>query len=96
MHRAPVRLRRPCALPVNAGDADVKGIEVETTLRPVEGLLIDGVAELPRFPVHEHLARRAVPTGNARADCGMYPPYTPKWKWSVGAQYESVSAMRDR
>lgn len=32
----------PCALPVNAGDARIRGIELETTARPVDGLTIDG------------------------------------------------------
>ena len=32
----------PCAMPVNAGDADVKGIEVETLITPIDGLSIDG------------------------------------------------------
>src|SRR5690606_12610777 len=31
----------PCALIVNAGDADIKGFEIETSLRPADGLIID-------------------------------------------------------
>ena len=49
----------PCALPVNAGDADIKGIEVETTIRPIDGLLIDGALsyldfEYQRFGTFTH------------------------------------------
>ena len=32
----------PCALPQNAGDAEIKGIELEATIDPGNGLLIDG------------------------------------------------------
>lgn len=33
---------RPCAMPSNAGDADLQGFEVEATIKPIDGLLIDG------------------------------------------------------
>ncbi len=39
----------PCALPFNGGDAEIKGIELETTLRPVDGLLIDGAVSYLDF-----------------------------------------------
>jgi iron complex outermembrane receptor protein len=92
----------PCALPVNAGDADIKGIEVETTIRPFEGFLIDGALsyldfEYKRFgtfsstnPVTGVVTTVSVggPTNINGPQFGDYAPYTPKWKWSFGVQYE--------
>jgi iron complex outermembrane receptor protein len=91
----------PCALPVNAGDADIKGIEVETTLRPFDGLTIDGAMsyldfEYKRFGSFTSTGAGGVqttvsvggPTNINGPQFGDYAPYTPKWKWSIGAQYE--------
>jgi iron complex outermembrane recepter protein len=92
----------PCALPVNAGDADIKGIELETTIRPIEGFLIDGAIsyldfDYKRFGSYSSTnpATGAVttvsvggPTNINGPQFGDYAPYTPKWKWSFGAQYE--------
>ena len=73
----------PCALPANAGDAKVKGIEVETTIRPVDGLLIDGSASYTDF---DYVADSIDPASGILP--GMVSTYTPEWKWSLGAQYE--------
>jgi iron complex outermembrane receptor protein len=91
----------PCALPVNAGDADIKGIEVETTLRPFEGFIIDGAMsyldfDYKRFGTFTSTGAGGVqttvsvggPTNINGPQFGDYAPYTPKWKWSIGAQYE--------
>ena len=86
----------PCALPTNAGNAHIKGIEVETTIRPVEGFLIDASASYLDFNF-KSFATFATPTGTVTVggptninapQFGDYPPYTSKWKWSIGAQYE--------
>jgi iron complex outermembrane receptor protein len=92
----------PCGLPVNAGDADIKGIEVETTLRPIEGLVIDSSASFLDFkykrfgnytstnPATGAVTNVSVggPNNINGPQFGDYAPYTPRWKWSVGAQYE--------
>jgi iron complex outermembrane receptor protein len=91
----------PCALPVNAGDADIKGIEIETTIRPVDGMTIDGSLsyldfKYKRFGTYSGVNAAGVtqtvavggPTNLNGPQFGDYAPYTPKWKWSVGAQYE--------
>jgi iron complex outermembrane receptor protein len=90
----------PCALPTNAGDADIKGIELETTVRPVGGLVIDGSASFldfkyKRFGTYTATASGVTttvsvggPTNLNGPQYGDYPSYTPRWKWSVGAQYE--------
>jgi iron complex outermembrane receptor protein len=71
----------PCALPFNGGNAEVKGIELETTLRPVDGLLIDGAVSYLDFDYTS-----LVP--NTGIDLAFVSPNTPKWKWAIGAQYE--------
>jgi iron complex outermembrane receptor protein len=86
----------PCALPVNAGDADIKGIEVEATLRPVDGLTIDGAVSYldfnyKRFGTFTSGATTVAvggPTNLAGPQFGDYAPFTPEWKWSFGIQYE--------
>lgn len=85
----------PCALPVNAGDADVKGIEVEVTLRPTEGMTIDGSLSYIDFEyktfgsytVGATTVAVGGPTNLNGPQFGDYAPYTPEWKWSIGAQY---------
>ena len=63
--------RTPCQAPVNAGDADIKGIEIEATARPVEGLLIDASLSYLDFEYTDVDASTGVsPNG--------VPPYSPK------------------
>lgn len=76
----------PCALPFNAGNAEVKGLEVETTIRPVDGLLIDASASYLDFD-YTSLAP------NTGVLDTFVSPYTPKWKWAAGIQYEA--GLRD-
>ncbi len=86
----------PCALPVNAGDADIKGIEIETTIRPIHGMSIDGSLsyidfEYKSFGTYTSGTTTVAvggPTNLNGPQYGDYAPFTPKWKWSIGAQYE--------
>ena len=71
----------PCALPANVGAADVKGLEFETELHPVAGLEMDGSLSYLDFKYN-----RIAPATNVRLN--MVTPYTPKWKWSFGVQYQ--------
>jgi iron complex outermembrane receptor protein len=87
----------PCAMPVNAGSADMKGIEVETAIYPVDGLSIDGSLSYLDFK-YKTFNTFTDPNGTVRAvggpaninapQFGDYPPFTPRWKWSAGIQYE--------
>ena len=81
----------PCSLILNAGDADIKGFEVETTIRPVDGLLIDGAVSLVDFKYKRFATYGAASAGGPAApngpQFGDYPDYVPRWKWSAGAQY---------
>ncbi|MCW2393597.1 MULTISPECIES: TonB-dependent receptor [unclassified Sphingobium] len=86
----------PCALPVNAGDADIKGVEVEVTLRPTEGMSIDGALSYIDFEYKKFGTYTAGtstvsvggPTNLSGPQFGDYAPYTPEWKWSLGVQYK--------
>ena len=82
----------PCAALVNAGDATLKGFEVELNARPVDGLLIDGALSYLDFEYDEFNefdgAFAGGPNNPAGPQFGDYPPYTPEWKWSIGVQYE--------
>jgi iron complex outermembrane receptor protein len=72
----------PCALPANVGDAHVSGFEAETEIHPIGGLEIDGSLSYLDFKYTK--LNNTNPTG---ITLDMTTPYTPKWKWSVGAQY---------
>jgi iron complex outermembrane recepter protein len=71
----------PCALPLNAGNADVKGFEVELEARPVQGLTID--ASLSRLNF-----KYTSLSVNTNVLPGMVAPFTPKWKAAAGIQYD--------
>ncbi|WP_353226783.1 TonB-dependent receptor [Novosphingobium sp.] len=70
-----------CALPVNAGNARIKGIEIETVLHPVAGLTIDGSFSYIDFK-YKNINPTTGITGNSVAP-GI-PQHT---KWAFGAQY---------
>ncbi|WP_447726585.1 TonB-dependent receptor [Sphingomonas koreensis] len=73
----------PCALPLNAGQAEVKGLEFEATLRPVNGLLVDASLGYLDFDYTSISALGA----SAGITLGMEAPFVQKWRWSIGAQY---------
>lgn len=85
-------LGSPCNLITNSGDADVKGFEVEASLRPIAGMLIDGAISLVDFDYTSFRSFGGATVGGpgnpAGPQFGDYPLYTPRWKWSAGAQYE--------
>jgi iron complex outermembrane receptor protein len=74
----------PCFLPLNAGKATVKGFEVETTLRPLPGLTIDGTLAYLNFK-YTKISPIAASAGIGKEDRGLY---ISPWQWSVGTQYE--------
>ncbi|MBN8936136.1 MAG: TonB-dependent receptor, partial [Rhizobiales bacterium] len=71
------------ALPFNAGDANIKGLELEADIRPVGGLSITGSLSYLDFK-YTKLAVAALASGISLKD---YPPLTPKWKASGGIAY---------
>ena len=72
----------PCIKPVNVGKADVWGFELETTIRPVDGLLIDGSMGY----IHVNYDEASVAKAGLHGDETF--PYTPDWNWSLGIQYD--------
>jgi len=78
----------PCLRPANVGQAEMKGFELETSIYPVDGLSLDGSLAYIDFdytgpfdPATGRLVNTNIP-GNA------VTPYTPKWTWSAGIQYD--------
>lgn len=72
-----------CGQYLNIGDARVRGFELETTLRPVPGLSIDGAMSLTDFEFTSiNYPTTAIVVGANRPGIG-------EWKWSLGAQYEA-------
>jgi iron complex outermembrane receptor protein len=67
----------PCFLPVNAGEAEVLGFELEFDWAPTDGLTIDGSYGYIDFEYQSG----ALPTSTVQ-------PFTPESTWSLGAQYE--------
>lgn len=71
----------PCDQPNNIGSADVKGFEIESQVYPVDGLSLDGSFSYLDF-------RYTKLNGLAQVNINDVTPYTPKYKWSIGAQYD--------
>jgi iron complex outermembrane receptor protein len=78
----------PCALPQNAGDADVKGLELEAMIRPTDALSIDASYSYLDFQYTSINPQAGGPTRPTGVQDWMVTPYTAKSKWSIGAQYE--------
>lgn len=87
----------PCAVPQNAGDADVKGIEFELLARPVDGLQIDASASILDWNwkcvvpavVNPAGATSGCSTDPALVGLLVSPPRgVSKSQWSAGIQYE--------
>jgi iron complex outermembrane recepter protein len=79
-------LPSPCLRPDNIGTADVKGFELESTVRVIDGLTLDGSFSYLHFKytspcVGGVLVGSAIP-------CGAITPYTPEFAWSQGIQYD--------
>jgi iron complex outermembrane receptor protein len=71
--------------PVNAGDAEFKGAELEVNLRPVRGLTIDASGSYLGFKFKRIGAAGATITG---ISLDNRAPFAPKWKANTGIQYE--------
>ncbi len=76
-----------CAVVANAGDAEMKGAELEVTLRPIDALSIDASASMLDFDYKTINPLAGGPTRPTGPQFGMRPAYVPKTKWSLGAQY---------
>ncbi len=72
------------AVPLNAGTAHVKGVELETEAHPVDGLEMDLSASYLDFR-YVSLTSAAVISG---IGYGMSTPFTPSSEFNAGIQYE--------
>ena len=76
----------PCLQPNNVGMADVKGFEVETLIKPTPNFTLDGALSYIDF-------KYKALNGTTAVTLNMVTPYTPKWKWSFGAQYDFENVL---
>jgi len=79
---------QPCLRPDNIGAADVKGIELEASIFPVRGLMIDASLSVLDF---EYTSAVDPVTGflvNTAIDPDNITPYTPEQTYSAGIQYD--------
>lgn len=74
----------PASVTVNAGEAEMTGFEAEFSLNPTSGLTIDAAVGYLDFEYTE-LSPGVLASGLAMHHV---TPFTPEWKWSLGAQYE--------
>jgi iron complex outermembrane receptor protein len=74
----------PCALPLNAGAATVKGAEQEFAIRPTPEFSIDASLAYLHFK-YTSISAVAASAGIGLEDKGVY---ISPWQWSIGAQYE--------
>ena len=75
-------------MPLNAGNAHTKGIELETTIEPIDNLEFDGSLSYMDFNYTYISPLAGNPTTGAGVQKSMITPYTPHWKWSAGVQYK--------
>jgi iron complex outermembrane recepter protein len=78
----------PCGAWANAGDAEIKGLEIESVIRPFEGFLIDASVSYLDFEYTSINPAVGGPTRPAGIQLNYRPPYMPTRKWSIGMQYE--------
>ncbi len=76
----------PCAAPVNAGNANIKGVEIEGELHPIGGLSMD--ASVSKLDFAYTYIDPAVNTPVLQVPVGSSAPGTINWKWAIGIQYE--------
>lgn len=77
----------PCARPANAGDAEIKGVELEVNYRPISGLAIDGSYSHLSFKYTKLDPNTFDPvTGQPPGPNG---PGQVKSKYSIGVQYDT-------
>ncbi|MEP7351114.1 MAG: TonB-dependent receptor [Sphingorhabdus sp.] len=83
----------PCALPQNAGNATIKGVEIEAFLEPVEGLSIDASASYIKYKfdcVNPQVVNQPLaPCSSAPAVISALNDPAQGWQWNMGIQYKA-------
>jgi iron complex outermembrane receptor protein len=85
LQNCPVGPPNPCGVIANAGDAEIKGFEVESIILPVRGMQIDVSYSYTDF---EYTSLNNV--GGIQPS--FVAPFMPKQKGSIGVQYEFALA----
>jgi iron complex outermembrane recepter protein len=80
-------LPTPCLRPANIGSANVKGFELEATIRPAEGFTLDGSFSYLDFKYNSPINAQGNLVNTGIPGTGI-TPYTPKTSYSFGAQYD--------
>ncbi len=75
-----------CSMPANAGDAEILGFELETTIQPIDGLQIDGSLGYLDFDYTD------ITDASTQVTMDMVAPFISKWQLSAGIQYEAELA----
>jgi iron complex outermembrane receptor protein len=78
----------PCGLPANVGTARIEGVEAEAGWQPVRALTLDAGVSYVDFRYRSIDPQAGGASNPGGVQFGMVPPYTPKWKGSIGLQYE--------
>jgi iron complex outermembrane receptor protein len=89
-------LQTPCLRPDNIGAATVKGLELETSIYPVDGLSIEGSLALLDFKytsptINGFLVSGEDAQGNpvqGAVPASGITPYTPEVSYSISTQYD--------
>jgi iron complex outermembrane receptor protein len=77
----PSSLNSPCGIIANAGDAEIKGIELESVIRPIRGMLIDASYSYIKFKYTE-----LNNVGGIQSN--FVAPFMPQHKAAIGMQHE--------
>ena len=80
-------LPTPCLRPDNIGAADVKGLELEASIYPVDGLMFDASVSYLDFEYTSPLNAQGNLVNTGIPGSGI-APYTPEMSYAVGAQYD--------
>ncbi|HMA10559.1 MAG TPA: TonB-dependent receptor [Steroidobacteraceae bacterium] len=78
----------PCAVVANAGNAEMRGVELESTFRPTRAWSMDASFSYLKFKYTYINPGAGGPTRPAGPQFGMDPAYVPHTKFSLGTQYE--------
>lgn len=81
-------LPSPCLRPDNIGSADVKGLELEVSVFPVEGLSLDGSISYLNFKYTSPTTGTPPVLVGTSIPADGITPYTPELSYSIGAQYD--------
>lgn len=84
----PTPVGTPCRAPRNVGTAKVKGAELEMEFLPTPYLSFNGSLSYLDFKYTRLRSGALAGSSSPIAPLDMVTPYTPKWSWSLGGQYE--------